>query len=83
MLLGAWPVIGFCGAELLLIYVMFRLNYKAARGYERVRLCDSSFDVRQVDPKGGKTDYRFEPAWLQVQIDNPPKHHSQLTVGSH
>ncbi len=41
--LGAWPIIGFCGTEFLLIYVMFKLNYKAARGYERVRLSDSSF----------------------------------------
>ena len=81
--LGAWPIIGFCGTEFLLIYVMLKLNYKAARSYERVRLSDSSFEVRKVDPRGGETAYRFEPTWLQVDIDNPPKHHSQLTVGSH
>ena len=81
--LGAWPVIGFCGAEFFLIYVMFRLNYKAARGYERVRLCNSSFEVRKVDPRGSENTYHFEPTWLQVNIDNPPEHHSQLTVASH
>lgn len=83
LLLGAWPVIGFCGAEFLLLYIMFRLNYRAARGYEHVRLSDSSFEVRQVNPKGRETAFHFEPTWLQVQIDNPPEHHSQLTVGSH
>ena len=83
MFLGAWPVLGFCGVEFLLIYVMFRLNYRAARGYERVRLSDNSFEVRRVNPKGSQTAFHFEPTWLQVQIDNPPEHRSQLTVGSH
>ena len=83
LVLGAWPVIGFCGAEFLLMYIMFRKNYTAAQGYERVRLSDSSFDVWKVDPKGDQSDYRFEPTWLQVHIDNPPNHHSQLTVTSH
>ena len=83
MFLGAWPVLGFYGVEFLLLYFMFRLNYRAARGYEHVRLSDSSFEVRRVNPKGGETAFHFEPTWLQVHIDNPPEHHSQLTVGSH
>lgn len=81
--LGAWPVIGFCGAEFLLLYVMFRLNYRAGRGYERVQLSDDSFDVQKFDPHGQKTTWQFEPTWLQVHMDNPPEHHSQLTVASH
>lgn len=82
-LLGAWPVIGFCGVEFILLYVMFRLNYRAARGYERIRLSDSSFDVQKIDPKGSEQHWRFEPTWLQVHMDNPPEHHSQLSVASH
>lgn len=82
-LMGAWPVIGFCGLEFLLLYVMFRSNYRAARGYERVRLSDVSFDVQKIDPRGSEKNWRFEPTWLQVHMDNPPEHHSQLTVASH
>src|SRR5512143_689515 len=26
--LGAWPIFGFCGAEWLLFYIFFRLNYR-------------------------------------------------------
>ena len=83
MFLGAWPVLGFCGVEFLLLYVMLRLNNRAARRFERVRLSDKSFEVRRINPNGGETAFNFEPTWLQVQIDNPPEHHSQLTVGSH
>ncbi|MGB0554006.1 MAG: DUF2244 domain-containing protein [Alphaproteobacteria bacterium] len=82
-LLGAWPVIGFCGVEFLLLFAMFRLNYRSARGYERVRLSDTSFDVQKIDPRGSEKNWRFEPTWLQVHMDNPPEHHSQLTIASH
>src|SRR4029078_9097194 len=37
-LLGAWPVIGFMGLDVLLIYVAFRLNYREGRLYELVDL---------------------------------------------
>jgi uncharacterized membrane protein len=31
LMLGAWPVFGFLGLEVLLIYVAFRANFRAAR----------------------------------------------------
>ena len=34
--LGAWPVFGFLGLDILLIFLAFRWNYKAARAYEQV-----------------------------------------------
>src|SRR4030095_13918066 len=37
-LLGAGPVCGFCALDVLLFYVMFRLNYRSARMFERIRL---------------------------------------------
>ena len=37
LVMGAWPIFGFCGAEWLLFYVCFRLNYRAARMRERGR----------------------------------------------
>ncbi|MEC8371495.1 MAG: DUF2244 domain-containing protein [Pseudomonadota bacterium] len=81
-LLGAWPVIGFCGAELLLLYVMFRLNYRAGRAYERVRLNERIFEVRKYSPAGAFDAWELEPTWLLVDMDNPPEHDSQLTVTS-
>ena len=41
LLLGAWPVFGFLGLDVLLVYVAFRANYRAARAYEEV---DRDFD---------------------------------------
>ena len=36
LLAGAWPVFGFFGLDVLLVYWAFRLNYRSARAYEQV-----------------------------------------------
>ena len=36
-LMGAWPVIGFLGLDVLLVYWAFRANYRAAAAFEEVR----------------------------------------------
>ncbi len=83
MLAGAWPVFGFCGVEILLFYIFFRLNYRQARSYETVRLTDAALTVRRVAPSGKVKTWRFQPNWLRVTIDDPPAHNSQLMLGSH
>ena len=82
-LAGAWPVLGFCGLEVLLIYGAFKLNYRSAQGHERLRLTERALEVRHVDPDGSTRSFALEPNWLQVRIEEPPKDDSQLTLTSH
>ena len=35
---GAWPVFGFFGLDVLLLYWAFRLNYRHAAAYEEVKV---------------------------------------------
>ena len=35
---GAWPVTGFFGLDVGLVYLAFRINYRSARREERIRL---------------------------------------------
>jgi uncharacterized membrane protein len=81
--LGAWPIFGFCGAEWLLFYVCFRLNYRAARLQERIRLTPEVLTVERKDPRGRVQSWRFQPYWLRVEMDDPPEHESQLSLASH
>jgi uncharacterized membrane protein len=37
-LLGAWPVPGFLGLDVLAVYLAFRLSYRAGRASEEIRL---------------------------------------------
>lgn len=80
---GAWPVFGFSGAEFLLLYLAFRLNYRAGRAYERVRLTDRRLEIMRFDARGEVGRWSFEPTWLQISIDDPPRHDSQLKLSSH
>lgn len=81
---GAWPVFGFCGLELVLLYAAFRVNYRDGRACERLRLSDSGLEVRRFDGRGRSGGvWRLQPNWLRVSIDDPPRHDSQLVLSSH
>ena len=83
MLRGAWPIVAFCGLDVLLFYVMFRLNYRSGRIYERVRLLPDELVVERHDVRGGVQRWTFQPYWLRVAMDDPPRHDSQLVLRSH
>jgi uncharacterized membrane protein len=80
---GAWPVMGFFGLDVLLIYIAFRVNYGAARRYETVRLTEETLVVERVTPNGQRQTWRFQPYWLRVAMDDPPRHDSKIVLSSH
>lgn len=80
---GAWPVVGFLGIDVLVVYVAFRLNYRAARAYETVRLTPAELAITQVDARGHGRRITFRPYWLAVDMDDPPRRDSRLTLRSH
>jgi uncharacterized membrane protein len=82
-LMGAWPVFGFCGLEVVLFYVLFRLSYRSARMFERVRLTPSLLTVERHDLKGKVSRWSFQPYWLRVSMDDPPRHESRVILTSH
>ncbi len=83
LLMGAWPIFGFCGAEWLLFYLCFRLNYRAARRTERVRLMPGLLTVERSDPRGRVQSWSFQPYWLRVELDDPAEPGGQLALASH
>ena len=80
---GAWPVFGFLGLDLLLVYFAFRLNYRAARNYEVLRLTETKLSVGRGGPHGQHEVMAFQPYWVRVEIDDPPDHDSPLRLTSH
>src|SRR5262245_29933371 len=48
LIAGAWPVCGFFGLDVLLVYWAFRVNYRTARAYEVVRVTPSELTLRKV-----------------------------------
>jgi uncharacterized membrane protein len=83
-LIGAWPVAGFFGLDVALLYGALKLSMLSARRTERLRLTEHELIVRRVDPWGRVDDARIAPPhWLRVEIDDPVRHDSQLRLVSH
>jgi uncharacterized membrane protein len=80
---GAWPVVGFFGLDVLLVYIAFRVSYRSARLSERVCLTEKSFTVERVTARGEGRRWQFEPAWLRVVLRETDEDRNELIVASH
>ncbi len=80
--IGAWPVIGFCGLDVLLVWIAFKLSYRQGRLHERVRLANGDMRVARVLPSGHESRWRIEPFWARIVIDNPESHEARVRVVS-
>ena len=83
LLLGAWPILGFFGLDVLLIYVAFRLNYRSGREYERVELSPRLLKLTRVDPRGLAKSYDFNPYWVRVGLTEEADGRTIMWLTSH
>jgi uncharacterized membrane protein len=63
---GAWPVIGFLGLDVALVYWAFRANYLAAAAYEEVTVTPSELRVRKVSARGKVAEWSLNPVWVRL-----------------
>ena len=66
LMLGAWPVLGFFGLDVVLLYAAFRLNYRQAAAYEEVRVTPSALTMRQVSRRGQVREWTLNPVWARL-----------------
>lgn len=81
--IGAWPVVGFFGLDVLLLYLAFRLSYRSARQREVLRLAGDDFTVERVGIYGERRLWRFQPFWLRVILEEHPDESNRLLLASH
>jgi uncharacterized membrane protein len=81
--MGAWPVMGFFGLDVLLVYLAFKLNYRAARAYELVELTPAALKLTRVTPSGRSKEFEFNPYWVRVRFIEHPDGSNNLKLTSH
>lgn len=81
--IGAWPIVGFFGLDVALVYAAFRLNYRSARRSETLRLAGDAFTVERVSMHGSRRMWRFQPFWVRVILEERPDELNRLFVASH
>lgn len=59
--IGAWPVMGFLGLDIGLLWLAFRLNYRAGGAFEEIAVWPHDLVVRKVSPGGRVAEHRFNP----------------------
>lgn len=76
--IGAWPVFGFLGLDVVLIWLAFRLNYRSGRRSEELAIWPHDLIVRQISPAGKVREHRFNPAWTRFAVTR----HDELGITS-
>ena len=81
--IGAWPVLGFMGLDVLAVYVAFRLSYGQARAFERVTIDGKALTVERIDAKGRRRAWEFPSYWVNVVLDETQDDRGAVILRSH
>lgn len=82
-LVGAWPVIGFLGVDVILLSLAFYFSFRAARAEERIELRHGNLRVTRISARGTRQEFDFQPYWLQVVLERGDDDQCELYLRSH
>ncbi|MCA0431651.1 MAG: DUF2244 domain-containing protein [Proteobacteria bacterium] len=82
---GAWPVSGFMGLDVLLMWLAFKWNFRDGQRAERIIAEDDLLRLVRIDPRGHETEQRFNRRWVQVDlaVDEERELTGSLSLRSH
>jgi uncharacterized membrane protein len=66
--MGAWPVFGFFGLDVLAIYWAFKVNFHRATAYEEISVTPSALHIRRVTHLGAVSEWTFNPLWVRLDV---------------
>ncbi|WP_417309037.1 DUF2244 domain-containing protein [Devosia sp.] len=78
--LGAWPIVGFMGLDVLLIWWALSTSMRDGQRYETVTLWPDQLELKQVDGKGSEVLTRFDPNIVKLVVDRDI---NEKTTGLH
>lgn len=71
--MGAWPVFGFFGLDIILMLGALWLNMRAARAHEVIAVSRTRLEIDQVAPSGRTKHHRFNPFGTQFNVSRHPE----------
>jgi uncharacterized membrane protein len=77
---GAWPIVGFVGLDVVLVWWALRSAFRGGKRHEEVTLWPDELEVRLVDAKGQITLTRFNPLFVKLVVDRDI---NERTTGIH
>jgi uncharacterized membrane protein len=65
-MMGAWPVFGFFGLDVIAVYWAFKVNFRAARAREEISVTPSELRVRRISHRGHVAEWVLNPLWVRL-----------------
>jgi uncharacterized membrane protein len=78
--LGAWPIVGFLGLDVLLVWWALSASLRDGRRSETVTLWPDQLELTRVSPSGREELLRFDPFFVKLVID---RDYNERTTGLH
>lgn len=69
LMLGAWPVIGFMGLDVVLIWFAFRWNIAAGRRSEHIVASGDELKLLRLSSQEPAQEIVFNRRWVQVHLE--------------
>lgn len=67
--LGAWPIAGFAGLDVLLVWWAFKVNFADARKLERISITEHELVLDRLSEKHLPEQQRFVRRWVKVELE--------------
>ena len=67
--IGAWPVVGFMGLDVALIWWAFRANFADARRAEHIEITSHELVLRRLAENKPSQEQRFARRWVRVELE--------------
>lgn len=83
LMIGAWPVMGFFGLDVALIYWAFRKNYRAGEEREAIEVTPEAVKITRIAPGGRTSTVDFNTYWVRVALDERRDGRTTLRLVSH
>jgi uncharacterized membrane protein len=81
---GAWPVLGFFGLDVAIVYLAFKLNYRAARATEVVEVTRDDVTITRTNANGRRCSVlRLSSTWARLDEQEAPDGSVALSLASH
>jgi uncharacterized membrane protein len=82
--IGAWPVLGFFGLDVAIVYLAFKLNYRAARAVETVEVTRDDLVITRVGANGRtRSVTRLSSTWAKLEELEAPDGSVALSLALH
>jgi len=78
LVMGAWPVFIAMALDVLIIWLAFHLNYRAAKAREVISVARDELKIQKFDPRGIMTEHLFNPFWTRFEVDR----HDEIGITS-